>query len=97
VPQQAVQQGAKGHFVWVVNKESKAEYRPVVVGDWRGDDWFITEGLQAGEQVVVNGGLTLQPGAAVAAKPLAATPGSTSSGDTQGSSAPKAKPAKKSN
>ena len=97
VPQQAVQQGAKGHFVWVVNKESKAEYRPVVVGDWHGDDWFITEGLQAGEQVVVNGGLTLQPGAAIAAKPLAATPGSTSSGDTQGSSAPKAKPAKKSN
>ena len=33
VPQRAVQQGAKGHFVWVV-KEGKAELRPVKVGDW---------------------------------------------------------------
>ena len=34
VPQRAVQQGAKGHFVWVVDKDSKAEMRPVIVGDW---------------------------------------------------------------
>jgi membrane fusion protein (multidrug efflux system) len=72
VPQRAVQQGAKGHFVWVVTQESRAESRPVAVGDWQGDDWFINEGLQAGEDVVVDGGLTLQPGAAVSAKPLGA-------------------------
>lgn len=70
VPQRAVQQGSKGHFVWVVNKESRAENRPVVVGDWHGDDWFIKEGLQAGEEVVVDGGLTLQPGTPVQPKPL---------------------------
>ena len=29
VPQRAVQQGAKGHFVWVVNKQQQAELRPV--------------------------------------------------------------------
>ncbi len=29
VPQRAVQQSAKGHFVWVVNKENQAELRPV--------------------------------------------------------------------
>ena len=34
VPQRAVQQGAKGHFVWVVDKDNKAEHRPVTVGDW---------------------------------------------------------------
>ena len=45
VPQRAVQQGAKGHFVWVVNKDGKAEQRPVVVGDWYGDSWFIAQGL----------------------------------------------------
>jgi membrane fusion protein (multidrug efflux system) len=44
VPQRAVQQGSKGHFVWVVDKEGKAEQRPVVVGEWHGDDWFIYEG-----------------------------------------------------
>jgi outer membrane protein OmpA-like peptidoglycan-associated protein len=73
VPQRAVQQGAKGHFVWVV-KEGKAELRPVKVGDWLGSDWFISEGLNKGEEVVVDGVLTLAPGAPVAAKPLAVAP-----------------------
>jgi membrane fusion protein (multidrug efflux system) len=69
VPQRAVQQGSRGHFVWVVDKESKVEVRPVVVGDWQGDDWFIDEGLRSGEQVVVDGALTLRPGVAVSTKP----------------------------
>ncbi len=63
VPQRAVQQGAKGHFIWVVSKESKAELRPVVVGSWHGNEWFIDEGLHGGDQVVVDGGLALRPGA----------------------------------
>jgi len=71
VPQRAVQQGSKGHFVWVVDKESKAELRPVVVGDWYEKDWFVDGGLQAGDQVVVEGTLTLRPGTPVRAHPLA--------------------------
>ena len=74
VPQRAVQQGAKGHFVWVISKESKSEARPVVVGDLIGSDWFITEGLKAGEQVVVDGGLTLRPDVTVTIKVPAAPP-----------------------
>jgi membrane fusion protein (multidrug efflux system) len=57
----------------VVTKEGKAELRPVIIGDWNGDDIFISEGLRAGDQVVVDGGLTLRPGIPVTAKPLAAT------------------------
>jgi len=72
VPQRAVQQGAKGHFVWVVNREGKAENRPVTVGEWHGDDWFISEGLRAGERVVVDGALGLQPGGAVTVRQPAA-------------------------
>jgi len=68
VPQRAVHQGSRGHFVWVVGKESKTEQRPVVVGDWQGDDWFIYEGLKSGEKLVVDGGLTLRPGMTVAPK-----------------------------
>src|SRR6185436_20063818 len=67
VPQRAVQQGAKGHFVWVVDKGGKAELRPVVVGDWYGDNWFIAQGLAAGDQVVVDGALRLAPDAPVKA------------------------------
>jgi membrane fusion protein (multidrug efflux system) len=72
VPQRAVQQGAKGHFVWVVTKEGTADLRPVMVGDWHGDDWFITDGLNAGDQVVVDGVLTLHAGSPVKVKPLGA-------------------------
>ena len=68
VPQRAVQQGSKGQFVWVVGKENKVEQRPVTVGEWHGDDWFIFEGLRRGEQVVVDGGLMLRPGAVVSTK-----------------------------
>ena len=70
VPQSAVQQGSKGHFVWVIDKEGKAENRPVRPGDWYGDQWFINAGLQAGEQVVVGGALRLSAGAAVKATPF---------------------------
>lgn len=68
VPQRAVQQSAKGQYVWVVNKEGKADFRPVTVGDWQGDNWFITDGLNTGDQVVVDGGLKLQPGVPVTVK-----------------------------
>jgi membrane fusion protein, multidrug efflux system len=70
IPQRAVQQGAKGHFVWVVNKDNQAEPRPVVVGEWKGEDWLISEGLDSGEKVVVDGGIRLTQGAAVKASPF---------------------------
>ncbi len=80
VPQRAVQQGSKGHFVWVVGKDNKVEQRPVVVGDWHGNDWFIAEGLRSGELVVVDGGLTLRPGMTVSPKPLEAEKGPAADG-----------------
>ena len=68
VPQRAVQQGAKGHFVWAVDSAGKAEPRPVTVGDWIGNEWFIAAGLRAGDTVIVEGGLTLAPGDPVKVK-----------------------------
>ncbi|MEN6438073.1 MAG: efflux RND transporter periplasmic adaptor subunit [Syntrophobacter sp.] len=75
IPQRAVQQGPKGHFVWVVDKEGKVELRPVVTGEWHENDWFISEGLQANDQVVVDGALLLRPGAPVTVKQGGAAPG----------------------
>ena len=63
VPKRAVLQGAQGSFVWVVGSDGKAELRPLELGDWRGDEWFVNEGLQGGETVVVDGGIKIQPGA----------------------------------
>jgi membrane fusion protein, multidrug efflux system len=65
VPQQAVLQGAKGHFVVVVDNENKAEIRGVEVGPWYGNEWFITRGLAPGDTVVVDGVVRLSPGAPV--------------------------------
>jgi membrane fusion protein (multidrug efflux system) len=74
VPQRAVQQSGQGHFVWLVGKDGKAEQRPIVVGDWYQDGWFVNEGLHAGDQLVVNGAQRLTQGAAVKVMPPAARP-----------------------
>jgi membrane fusion protein (multidrug efflux system) len=87
VPQRAVLQGSRGHFVWVADKDGKAENRPVTVGYWVGNDWHVVEGLHAGDRVVIDGGLKLAAGAPLNPKPLAATAG--------GDAAPVTKPAPK--
>ena len=65
VPQPSVLQGAQGHFVVVVDKENRAQIRPVEVGPWHGDDWFILKGLAAGDVVVTDGMVRVSPGAPV--------------------------------
>jgi membrane fusion protein (multidrug efflux system) len=77
VPQRAVQQGGKGNYVWVINKDSKAEQRPVALGDWYGDGWFISQGLAAGDQVVVDGAIRLASDMPVKATPYVPKPGAT--------------------
>ncbi len=63
VPQLAVQQGANGHAIYVVNAEGIAELRPVIVGDYLGEkDIVISSGLHAGDRVVVEGMLKVVPG-----------------------------------
>ncbi|WP_404980171.1 MULTISPECIES: efflux RND transporter periplasmic adaptor subunit [unclassified Caballeronia] len=59
VPQRAVLQGAKSHFVWVLDEQSKPRQRVVEVGEWHGDDWFVTSGLKSGERVIVDGAVRI--------------------------------------
>jgi membrane fusion protein (multidrug efflux system) len=72
VPQRAVQKSPEGHVVWLVNDEGAAERRPVIVGDWIGDDWIIEQGLRGGETLVVEGFQRLGPGLPVKPVPLGA-------------------------
>ena len=74
VPQRSVQQSAKGHFVWVINAQNQAEIRPVIVGDWKGEGWLITDGLNNGDRVVVDGAVRLTASAPVKASPYVPTP-----------------------
>lgn len=71
IPQRAVQQGAQGSFVWVV-EEGKTRIQPVQTGPWLGDDWFIEGGLQGGEQIIVDGALSVRPGVEVTTVPYRA-------------------------
>jgi membrane fusion protein (multidrug efflux system) len=60
VPQRAVMQGPQGKFVYVV-ADDKAEVKPVQVGDFYGDQWIVTSGLNGGEQVIVDGAIKVRP------------------------------------
>ena len=65
VPQTAVIQTEKTFLVFTLDKENKAESRPVQVGDWVGSDWMILSGLNPGDRVILDNLLKLRPGAAV--------------------------------
>jgi len=66
VPNQAVQTGQDGPFVYVVNlADKKVEMRPVVTGTRVDQDLVINRGLQPGETIVTEGQLRLAPGSAV--------------------------------
>lgn len=62
VPQRAVQQTSNGHVVFVVSSQGTAEARPVIVGEWVGQDWIIEKGLNPGEQIITDGFQRLAPG-----------------------------------
>ncbi len=74
VPQKAVTELLGRSFVSVVGEGGKVEQRPVKTGDRVGDQWLITDGLRAGDTVVVEGVQKARPGTVVKALPLAAAP-----------------------
>jgi len=65
VPQQALQTGQEGQFVFVVKDDMRVEQRPVMVVQRVGDDVVIEQGLQPGETVVTDGQLRLEQGTRV--------------------------------
>jgi membrane fusion protein (multidrug efflux system) len=65
VPQRAVQMGAQGQFVMVIDKDRKAAVQPVKVSGMSNADFVIADGLKGGEQVIVNGLQKARPGSPV--------------------------------
>lgn len=55
LPQQAVTRGAQADTVLVVAQDGSVAPRPVKLGGARGNQWVVLGGLQAGEQVMVDG------------------------------------------
>ncbi len=74
IPSQALQDGQRGAFVFVMKDDKTVEMRPIEVDDVVGELTVITKGLAAGETVVLDGQLLLRPGAKVAPRTAGARP-----------------------
>jgi membrane fusion protein (multidrug efflux system) len=89
VPQQAVTRGAGDDTVLVVGPDHLVSQRHVRLGGAQGSQWVVLEGLNGGEQVVVDGFQKIQPKAPVTPVPWAApaAPGSAASAPVAASGA----------
>ena len=65
LPNQAVQTGQEGQFVYIVKQDKTVEFRPVVTGARVDQDLVIEKGVRPGETVVTEGQLRLAPGTRV--------------------------------
>jgi multidrug efflux system membrane fusion protein len=83
VPTRAVMAGPQGNYGFVIGNDKRAPVRQVSVGRAVGDLTTVDKGLEAGEQVVVDGQSRLTPNARVDARPAPVSAGRT---DTDGDS-----------
>lgn len=75
VPQRGVTRNPAGAaMVMVVGAEEKVELRPIKVVRTVGDNWLVSEGLQAGDRVILEGLQRARPGNVVKAVPFGAPP-----------------------
>lgn len=65
IPSAAVQRGARGSFVWLLNEDKTVAMRPVEVGVADSDRIPVITGLKPGEQIAVDGFDRLREGAKV--------------------------------
>lgn len=82
VPQAAIQRGAPGTFVYVVNSDQTVSVRKVTLGPGDPNNVAIAQGLKPGETVVTDGADKLRDGAKVIVRQPAgaAAPGATPHG-----------------
>lgn len=69
IPNSAILWTGKRSVVYVRESPGVFEMREVVLGTSLGDNRVVTEGLEAGEEVVVNGAFTIDAAAQLAGKP----------------------------
>jgi len=65
LPLVAVQRGAQGPFVYVVNPDHSVSVRQVALGATQGDNAAVDSGVKPGDMVVVDGADKLRDGAKV--------------------------------
>jgi membrane fusion protein, multidrug efflux system len=74
VPTAAIQRGAPGAYVYVINADSTVSVRQITTGAIDGDITAVNSGLSTGERVVVDGTDRLRDGLHVSVAPPAGQP-----------------------
>lgn len=69
VPQKSIQRDAQGAFVMTIGEGDKAKQSHVTLGEMRGADWIVTEGLKDGDRIIVTGLPKARPDQPVKATP----------------------------
>jgi len=70
VPDRAIGTNQNKKFVYVINADNKATYREVTLAGHHNEQRLVTKGLQAGDNVVVNGLSHIRPDMVVTPKSL---------------------------
>jgi membrane fusion protein, multidrug efflux system len=65
IPQAAVQRGAPGTYVYVINQDHTVNVRKVTLGPGDANNITVTQGLKTGEMIVVDGADKLKDGAKI--------------------------------
>jgi len=87
VPQRGVTRSPDGNaMVIVVNGEEKAETRTIKVVRTIGDNWLVSEGLKAGDRVILEGLQKARPGTSVKAVEFGSKTGGTPASDPKAAS-----------
>jgi multidrug efflux system membrane fusion protein len=81
IPAEALQQGPDGQYVFRVTPQRTAVVTPVEVAQVEANEALVSKGLNAGDEIVVDGAYGLSNGARVVIKPPARVP---SQPNTQG-------------
>jgi multidrug efflux system membrane fusion protein len=65
IPNQAMQTGQDGNYVYLINADHVAEVRPITIGLRRESELVVDKGLAEGDIIVTQGQLRLAPGSRV--------------------------------
>ena len=83
VPEQAIQRTADGNSTVVLIKDGKATFTPIQVGPRTDTGYIVYQGIQAGDQLMVEGFQKVRPGAPVQPMPWKAQGGQAGQGAAQ--------------
>jgi membrane fusion protein (multidrug efflux system) len=92
VPQTSVINNDQGKFVYVADANNQVAIKPIVTGNWVGENWVVMSGLNAGDKVITDNIIKLRPGSPVSPHAPGTAPGAPNGAAPANGKQPPAKP-----